>query len=64
MTTMRSVEPMTGLDAVLARIFPFLNGTEPAPGERGVDLHGNVYVRTEAGTWRLVRREPEPELEA
>jgi hypothetical protein len=64
MTTMRSVEPMTGLDAMLARLVPFLNGTEPQPGERGVDRHGNLYVRTPAGTWSLARlREPEPDPE-
>jgi hypothetical protein len=62
MTEMRSVEPLTGIDALLARIFPFLNGTEPGPGEHGIDRHGNLYVWTEAGTWNLVRmREVEPE---
>jgi hypothetical protein len=63
MTTMRSVEPLTGIDALAARIFPFLNGTEPVAGEHGIDRHGNVYVRTPEGTWKLV--EPhEPEAEA
>ena len=33
MTTMRSAEPLTGIDAALARLLPFLNGTEPTPGE-------------------------------
>jgi hypothetical protein len=64
MSTMRSVEPLTGIDAVLARIFPFLNETEPEVGEHGVDRRGNLYVRTEAGTWSLVRREPEREAQA
>jgi hypothetical protein len=65
MTTMRSVEPLTGVDAVLARIFPFLNGTEPDVGEHGTDSHGNLYVRTPEGTWSLIRlHEPEPEAEA
>ena len=65
MTTMRSVERLTGVDAVLARIFPFLNGTEPEVGEHGADGHGNLYVRTPEGTWSLIRlHEPEPEAEA
>jgi hypothetical protein len=52
MTTMRSVEPMTGLDALLARLLPFLNGAEPRPGERGVDQHMRVFVWTPApGGW-------------
>ena len=63
MTTMRSVEPLTGIDAIAARIFPFLTGTEPRPGERGIDRHGGLYVRTPEGTWRLIRP-PQPELEA
>lgn len=64
MTTMRSVEPLTGVDAIAARILPFLNGTEPRPGEHGTDRHGGVYVRTPEGTWRLIRHpEPEPEAE-
>ena len=63
MTTMRSVEPLTGIDAIAARILPFLNGTEPRPGERGIDRHGGLYVRTPEGAWKLVRP-PEPELEA
>jgi hypothetical protein len=64
-TTMRSVEPLTGIDAVAARIFPFLNGTEPRPGDRGIDRRGLLYVRTPEGTWNLVLdRQPEPELEA
>jgi hypothetical protein len=65
MTTMRSVEPLLGVDAVLARIFPFLNGTEPEVGEHGTDSHGNRYVRTPEGSWSLIRlHEPEPEAEA
>jgi hypothetical protein len=64
-TTMRSVEPLTGIDAIAARIFPFLNGTEPEVGEHGQDRHGNLYVRTPEGTWNLVGlHEPEAELEA
>ena len=63
MTKMRSVEPLTGIDAIAARIFPFLNGTEPRPGEHGIDRHGAVYVRSDEGTWRLIRQ-PERELEA
>jgi hypothetical protein len=64
-TTMRSVEPLTGIDAIAARIFPFLNGTEPRPGEHGIDRRGRRYVRTPEGTWNLVLdRQPEPELEA
>jgi hypothetical protein len=46
MTTMRSAEPLTGIDAVLAQVFPFLNWTEPDVGEHGTDRHGNLYVRT------------------
>jgi hypothetical protein len=44
MTTMRSVDPPAGLDALLARLLPFLNGTEPRPGERGADRNGRIYV--------------------
>jgi hypothetical protein len=62
-TTMRSVEPPTGIDAIAVCIFPFLSGTEPRPGEHGTDRHGGLYVRTEEGTWRLIRP-PKPELEA
>ena len=51
MTTMRSVEPLTGIDKALARLFPFLNGTEPEPGEHGVDAAGRIYVRGPAGGW-------------
>ena len=54
MTTMRSVEPLTGIDAIAARIFPFLNGTEPRPGEHGIDRLGRRYVRTPEGTWHLI----------
>jgi hypothetical protein len=63
MTTMRSVEPLTGIDTIAARIFPFLNGTEPRPGEHGIDRLGGLYVRTPEGTWSLVRP-PQAELEA
>jgi hypothetical protein len=51
MTTMRSVEPLTSIDRVLARLFPFLNGTEPVPGEHGIDAHGRIYVWGPAGGW-------------
>jgi hypothetical protein len=54
MTCMRSVEPLTGIDAMLAQLFPFLNGTEPEPGEHGVDRHGNLYAWGPAG-WTFVR---------
>jgi hypothetical protein len=65
MTTMRSVEPLTGVDSIAARIFPFLNGTEPRPGDRGIDRLGCVYVRTPEGTWNLILdRQPALELEA
>ena len=66
MTTMRSVEPLTGVDAVLARIFPFLNGTEPEwLASTAPTAHGNLYVRTPEGSWSLIRlHEPEPEAEA
>jgi hypothetical protein len=67
MTTMRSIEPPTGLDAILAAVFPFLNGTEPRVGEHGMDRHGNLYTRTPERTWELIRvREPEaaPDLQA
>ena len=63
MTTMRSVEPPTGIDAIAARILPFLNGTEPRPGERGIDRRGLLYVRTPEGTWNLIL-DQQPELEA
>jgi hypothetical protein len=64
-TTMRSIEPLTGIDAIAARIFPFLAGTEPRPGDRGIDRRGLLYVRTPEGTWNLVLdRHPEAELEA
>ena len=43
MTTMRSVEPLTGIDAVLTALLPFLNGTESEVGEHGIDSNGNVY---------------------
>ncbi len=60
MTTMRSVEPPSTADvvfeAVLGAIFPplarFLAGTDPEPGEHGVDRHGRVYVWTpDVGGW-------------
>jgi hypothetical protein len=51
MTTMRSVEPLTGIDKVLARWFPFLNGTEPEPGEHGIDRHMRIYVWTPGAGW-------------
>jgi len=51
MTTMRSVEPPSGLDAVLARLLPFLNGTDPQPGEHGIDRHGRIYVWAPDAGW-------------
>jgi len=51
MTTMRSVEPMTGVDAVLSALFPFL-GTPPEPGEHGIDGQGNIYRWTGSG-WQF-----------
>lgn len=51
MTTMRSVEPLTGIDAALARLLPFLGGTEPEPGEHGVNRHGRIYVWTARAGW-------------
>lgn len=63
MTTMRSVEPLTGIDAVLARIFPFLNGTEPQPGEHGIDGNGRIYVWGPDGGW-IPTADTELQLEA
>jgi hypothetical protein len=51
MTTMRSVEPLTGIDAVLAKLFPVLNGTQPEPGEHGTDRHNWIYVWVEGHGW-------------
>jgi hypothetical protein len=48
MSTMRSAEPSTGLNATLARLFPFLN--EPREGERGTDRHGIIHVYSR-GQW-------------
>jgi hypothetical protein len=48
-TTMRSTEPLTGIDAAVAHLLPFLNGTEPTPGEHGVDRHGRIHVWTGQG---------------
>jgi hypothetical protein len=60
MTTMRSVEPMTGVDAVLSALLPFLNGTAPEAGEHGIDSDGNIYTwQPGHGGWV-----PERELEA
>lgn len=61
MTTMRSVEPLAGIDAIAAKIFPFLAGSEPQPGEHAIDRAGRVYVRTPEHTWKLERA---AELEA
>jgi len=55
MTTMRSVEPLTGIDAALARIFPFLNGTEPQPGEVGRDRTGAQYSWQPGRGWVAVQ---------
>lgn len=55
MTTMRSVEPLTGLDKWLAAIFPTLLGpTEPEPGEHGIDRNGRIWqwaAGPEGGGW-------------
>ncbi len=51
MTTMRSTEPLTGIDAALARLFPFLNGTDPEPGEHGIDRHGRIHIWTPDHGW-------------
>ena len=47
----RSVEPLEGVDAWLARVFPFLNGTEPRAGEVGRDHTGSQYVRQPGHGW-------------
>jgi hypothetical protein len=54
MTTMRSAEPLTGIDAVLTRIFPFLNGTEPRAGEVGRDWAGAQYSWQPGRGWVAV----------
>ena len=71
MTDMRSAEPLTGIDAALARLFPFLAGTTPRPGEHATDRYGRIYVwRIEGGwqptgrtreAWQIPRHENEPE---
>jgi len=64
MTTMRAVEPPAGLDAVLARLLPFLNGTEPEPGEHGIDSAGNIFRwQPDHGGW-VLHRAVEHEAEA
>jgi len=60
---MRSVEPLTGIDAVLAKVLPFLNGTEPEPGERGVDRNGRIYTWQPPGGW-VPKSDPQAEPEA
>lgn len=60
MIDMRSAEPLTGIDKVLARLFPFLNGTEPEPGEHGIDAAGRIYVWGPAGGW-IPTAQPEAE---
>jgi hypothetical protein len=57
MTEMRSVESLTGLDALLARLLPFLNGTEPKPGEHGIDRYGRIHVWQPGHGWT-----PTPEV--
>lgn len=59
MTTMRSTEPLTGSDAVLAALLPFLNGTEPEPGEHGIDAQGRIHTWEPGRGWV-----PEPGKEA
>lgn len=54
MTVMRSVEPLTGIDAFLAQLFPFLNGTDPRPGEHGTDRAGRIYSWDAQHGWLLV----------
>jgi hypothetical protein len=68
MSDTRSVEPMTGVDAVLTRIFPFLNGAEPRGGELGTDRNGHQYHwqparGAEPGRWLPVIS-PGPQREA
>ena len=60
MTTMRSVEPVTGIDAAIQALFDaLLPGSAdhgPQPGEHGVDRHMRVYVWTPGpdggGSWQ------------
>jgi len=59
MSTYRSVEPLTGIDAVLAKVLPFLNGTEPRIGDGGMDRPGNIFRWTEAGWQPTGQCEPE-----
>lgn len=49
MTTYRSTEPFTGIDVVLAKVLPFLAGTEPQLGEKGIDRQGREHEWTGAG---------------
>jgi hypothetical protein len=51
MTTMRSVEPPAGIDAIMARLLPFLSGTPPRPGEHGSDRHGRIHVWDPGRGW-------------
>ena len=63
MTTYRGTEPFTGVDAVLAKVLPFLNGTEPQVGEHGLDAQGRVHEWT--GTeWHPTGRQMQIEPEA
>jgi hypothetical protein len=51
MTTMRSVEPLTGIDKLAVWLFPFLADTEPEPGEHGMDANGRIYQWQPGGGW-------------
>jgi hypothetical protein len=60
MTTYRSTEPFTGIDVVLAKVLPFLAGTEPRIGEKGIDRQGREHEWTGAG-WQPTGAQHEPE---
>ncbi len=64
MTTMRSTEPPTGTDEFVVWLFPFLGGTEPQPGEHGIDRHGFIYVWHPDRGWQLKPSQPTVEHEA
>ena len=73
MTTMRSVEPLTGIDRLFVWLFPFFGGGEPQPGERGIDARGWEYTWEPGHGWQLIldqqppmahpQAEADPELE-
>jgi hypothetical protein len=64
MTTMRSVEPLTGIDALVVALFPFMGGTEPQPGEHGIDANGLVHTWEPGIGWVPVLAHPGPHFEA